>query len=225
MQAIYFGMSYLAFADGLSAGGVALIVSLQPILVAIFAPLFVSEIVSRFRWLGLLLGLAGAALVIGSRQEISTASWAGVVFAVTALIAMSAGSIYEKRFGVKQHPVVATIVQFTVGFLVIWPIALVREGFRHRVYASVVRLAGLPRHRQFDHRGVATAVSDTRRRGQPCLGVALPGAAGSLADCLGHPGRRDAATGVGRHGSCWCRCADGKQVCRQETESRVRISR
>jgi drug/metabolite transporter (DMT)-like permease len=42
-----------------------------------------------------LLGLAGAALVIGSRQEISTASWAGVVFAVTALIAMSAGSIYE----------------------------------------------------------------------------------------------------------------------------------
>jgi drug/metabolite transporter (DMT)-like permease len=129
MQAIYFGMSYLAFADGLSAGGVALIVSLQPILVAIFAPLFVSELVSRFRWLGLLLGLAGAALVIGSRQEISTASWAGVVFAVTALIAMSAGSIYEKRFGVKQHPVVATIVQFTVGFLVIWPIALVREGF------------------------------------------------------------------------------------------------
>lgn len=129
MQAIYFGMSYLAFADGLSAGGVALIVSLQPILVAIFAPLFVSELVSRYRWLGLLLGLAGAALVIGSRQEISTASWAGVVFAVIALVAMSAGSIYEKRFGVKQHPVVATIVQFTVGFLVIWPIALVREGF------------------------------------------------------------------------------------------------
>ena len=45
MQAIYFGMSYLAFADGLSAGGVALIVSLQPILVAISAPVFVAEMV------------------------------------------------------------------------------------------------------------------------------------------------------------------------------------
>lgn len=129
MQAIYFGMSYLAFADGLSAGGVALIVSLQPILVAIFAPVFVAEVVSKYRWLGLALGLAGAALVIGSRQEISSASYIGVVYAVIALIAMSAGSIYEKRFGVKQHPVVATIVQFTVGFIVIWPIAVVREGF------------------------------------------------------------------------------------------------
>ena len=129
MQAIYFGMSYLAFADGLSAGGVALIVSLQPILVAIFAPMFVAEVVSRYRWLGLVLGLIGAALVIGSRQEISSASYIGVVFAVTALIAMSAGSIYEKRFGVKQNPVVTTIVQFTVGFVIIWPIAVLREGF------------------------------------------------------------------------------------------------
>ena len=127
MQAVYFGMSYLAFADGLSAGGVALIVSLQPILVAIAAPLFVNELVSRYRWFGLVLGLAGAALVIGSRQDVTTASYAGVVFAVIALIAMSAGSIYEKRFGVNQHPITATIVQFTVGFLVILPIAMFRE--------------------------------------------------------------------------------------------------
>ncbi len=127
MQAIYFGMSYLAFADGLSAGGVALIVSLQPILVAIAAPMFVSELVSRYRWFGLVLGLVGAALVIGSRQDISTASYAGVAFAVIALIAMSAGSIYEKRFGVNQHPITATIVQFSVGFFVILPIAMFRE--------------------------------------------------------------------------------------------------
>ncbi len=130
MQAIYFGFSYLAFADGLSAGGVALIVSLQPILVAIAAPVFVSELVSRYRWIGLALGLAGVAMVIGSRQEISTSSWVGVVFAVIALIAMSAGAIYEKRFGVKQHIVTTTIVQFTVGFLVILPIALARENLK-----------------------------------------------------------------------------------------------
>ena len=68
--------------------------------------------------------------MIGSRQEISTASYIGVVYAVIALIAMSAGSIYEKRFGVKQHPVVATIVQFTVGFIVIWPIAYFREAMQ-----------------------------------------------------------------------------------------------
>lgn len=127
MQAIYFGMSYLAFADGLSAGGVALIVSFQPILVAIAAPMFVSELVSRYRWFGLILGLVGAALVIWSRQDVSTASYVGVAFAVIALIAMSTGSIYEKRFGVNQHPITATIVQFSVGFFVILPIAMFRE--------------------------------------------------------------------------------------------------
>ena len=127
MQAIYFGMSYLAFAYGLSAGGVALIVSLQPILVAIAAPMFVSELVSRYRWFGLILGLAGAALVIWSRQDVSTASYVGVAFAVIALVAMSTGSIYEKRFGVNQHPITATIVQFSVGFFVILPIAMFRE--------------------------------------------------------------------------------------------------
>jgi drug/metabolite transporter (DMT)-like permease len=127
IQAMYFGLSYLAFADGLSAGGVALIVSLQPILVAIAAPWIVSETVSRYRWMGLLLGLAGAALVIASRQEISTASYIGVVFATAALISMSAASIYEKRFGVHQHPVTAGLVQFSVGLLVIAPIAWWRE--------------------------------------------------------------------------------------------------
>jgi drug/metabolite transporter (DMT)-like permease len=124
---MYFGLSYLAFADGLSAGGVALIVSLQPILVAIAAPWFVSETVSRYRWFGLLLGLAGATLVIVARQDISTATYAGVVFAVVALISMSAAAIYEKRFGVNQHPVTAGLVQFTVGFLVIAPVAWWRE--------------------------------------------------------------------------------------------------
>ncbi len=127
MQAVYFGMAYLAFADGLSAGGVALIVSLQPILVAIAAPYFVSEIVSRYRWIGLALGLAGAVIVIGSRQEISTSSYIGVVFAVIGLVAMSAGSIYEKRFGLNQHPITASLVQFAVGLLVIAPIAYFRE--------------------------------------------------------------------------------------------------
>ena len=127
MQALYFGMSYLAFADGLSAGGVALIVSLQPILVAIAAPVFVNELVSKYRWLGLVLGLVGAAMVVGARQEVTTASYAGVVFAVIALVSMSAGSIYEKRFGVNQHPITATIVQFTVGLLAVLPIAMIRE--------------------------------------------------------------------------------------------------
>ena len=38
IQAVYFGLSYIAFAAGVSAGGVAIIVCLQPILVGLIAP-------------------------------------------------------------------------------------------------------------------------------------------------------------------------------------------
>jgi drug/metabolite transporter (DMT)-like permease len=43
VQVIYFGMSYLAFKAGASAGVVAVIVSLQPVLVAALAPRLVGE--------------------------------------------------------------------------------------------------------------------------------------------------------------------------------------
>ena len=47
IQAIYFGMSYFAFRAGVAAGTVALIMSLQPILVALIAP----ALVGRGDWL------------------------------------------------------------------------------------------------------------------------------------------------------------------------------
>ncbi len=53
-----FGLSYIAFKAGVSAGGVAIIVCLQPILVGLIAPRFTGEKVSILRWVGLVLGLA-----------------------------------------------------------------------------------------------------------------------------------------------------------------------
>jgi drug/metabolite transporter (DMT)-like permease len=59
IQVAYFGLCYIAFKSGVSAGGVAIIVCLQPILVSLIAPRMVGETVSRMRWLGLPLALAG----------------------------------------------------------------------------------------------------------------------------------------------------------------------
>ncbi len=57
VQVVYFGLSYLAFKAGASAGVVAVIVSLQPVLVAALAPRLVGERVGARQWLGLALGL------------------------------------------------------------------------------------------------------------------------------------------------------------------------
>lgn len=130
LQALYFGLTYLAFALGVSAGGVALIVSLQPILVALLVPWTAAERVGGRRWAGLLLGLAGAAIVIAARAEVGGATTTGLVAAAGALAAITAGTLYEKRFGVRHHPVTANTVQYAVAFAAILPVAIAVDEMR-----------------------------------------------------------------------------------------------
>lgn len=129
IQCVYFGVSYLSFARGISAGAMALIVSLQPIVVGIVAPLFVTERVTVWRWIGLLLGLAGAALVIVSKSAVESSNPLPLVGAFVALFAMSGATIYEKRFGVSAHPLVSNALQYSVGFAVLTPVALALETY------------------------------------------------------------------------------------------------
>ena len=130
IQAVYFGLSYIAFAAGVSAGGVAIIVCLQPILVGLIAPRFAGEKVSALRWIGLALGLAGAATVVAARSTIAAESLAGIVAAVGALLGITAGVLWEKRFGLSFHPVVSNSVQYVAGLAGTLPLALATEHFR-----------------------------------------------------------------------------------------------
>ena len=127
IQVLYFNLSYFAFMFGISAGALAIIVSLQPIVVGLVAPVFTGERVGALRWIGLLLGLAGAALVIASRSAVEVTSPGVVLLAVGALLAMCAGALYEKRFGAPQHPLVSNSVQCVVGFACTLPLALLLE--------------------------------------------------------------------------------------------------
>jgi drug/metabolite transporter (DMT)-like permease len=127
IQVVYFGLCYLAFALGEQAGTVALIVSLQPILVALLAPKLAGERVGVLRWVGLIFGLAGAALVIIARSTAGVTSWFGIALIVGALIGMTAGALYEKRYGRSYHPVTSNLVQYAVGFLGTMPLALLLE--------------------------------------------------------------------------------------------------
>jgi len=106
---------------------VALVVSMQPVLVALLAPAMVGEAVGLRRWLGLLLGLAGAGLVIYARSRIEVTNPWGVGAAVGALVCMTAATLLEKRFALKVHPLSANLVQYVVGVAAILPLAAWRE--------------------------------------------------------------------------------------------------
>ena len=127
IQVGYFGLCYLAFKSGVSAAGVAIVVCLQPILVALIAPRFVGEIVSPRAWAGLGLGLAGALVVILARSQIQAENPWGLLAAVGGLLGITAGTLYEKRFGISLHPVTSNMIQYTVGAAFTLPLALMTE--------------------------------------------------------------------------------------------------
>ncbi|NQW09176.1 MAG: DMT family transporter [Alphaproteobacteria bacterium] len=127
IQAAYFGLSYIAFDLGVSAGVAALVISLQPILVGLLAPMLAGERVSALRWLGLVLGLAGAAVVILARMGLEPASVPGLLAAAGAMLAMTGATLYEKRYGGDHHPVSANLVQYAAGLVVVLPIAAIFE--------------------------------------------------------------------------------------------------
>jgi drug/metabolite transporter (DMT)-like permease len=138
IQVVYFGLCYVAFKSGVSAAGVAIIVCLQPILVALAAPYFVGESLSRKGWIGLALGLAGAAVVITSRAQVQAESPVGIALAFAALLGITGGTLYEKRFGTSHHPITTNLIQYGVGAAFTLPVAYLTEGMAVRWDAEFI---------------------------------------------------------------------------------------
>lgn len=127
IQGFYFALSYVALSSDMSSAAVAMIVALQPILIALVAPRLAGEEVSRSTWLGLGLGLFGTALVIMGRSQVEAISRIGVLAAFGALACITIGTMYEKRNGVGHHPITSNVVQYAAGMAVALPFALFRE--------------------------------------------------------------------------------------------------
>jgi drug/metabolite transporter (DMT)-like permease len=96
----------------------------------LLAPAIAGERVDRMRWIGLGMGVAGAIMVITAKSSIDVASPGALAFAVLALLAMTGGTLWEKRFGTTVHPVLSNTVQYAVGLTVTAPLAFALEPMR-----------------------------------------------------------------------------------------------
>jgi drug/metabolite transporter (DMT)-like permease len=128
LQAGYLGGVWSAIKIGMPAGLSALIVGLQPILTAFAAPL-VGERVSARQWLGLLLGLGGVALVVYAKISLNGLAPAAIGLCVLALLSITCGTLYQKRFCPQFDLRTGTLIQFTASALLLLPPAVALEGF------------------------------------------------------------------------------------------------
>ena len=136
MHAGYLGGVWAAVKAGMGSGLSALIVGIQPVLTAIWLSGTGSK-VSRRQWLGLLLGFAGLVLVVsrklGAGSPGDQANGLNLMFAVMALFAITAGTLYQKRFVTACDVRTANAVQLLAALLVTLPLALLEmEAMRWR---------------------------------------------------------------------------------------------
>ncbi|MFN7758012.1 MAG: DMT family transporter [Betaproteobacteria bacterium] len=137
IQAIYLGGVWVAVKHGMPAGVVALIVNLQPVLTAVAGPLIGERVTAR-QWLGLALGFAGVVLVVSNKMSSVGMSLGVVLLAILALVAITAGTLHQKRYCPRFDLRTGQVIQFVASVTVTLPFALAYESFHIEWNAAVV---------------------------------------------------------------------------------------
>jgi drug/metabolite transporter (DMT)-like permease len=137
MHAGYLGGVWAAVRAGIGAGTVALIVGLQPLLTAVWVAGLakpavdggeVRERLSLRQWAGLVMGLGGLVMVVWHKLGHGEIHALNLALALAALVSITVGTLYQKRFVAPCDVRTANTVQLTAALLVSLPVALLEPG-------------------------------------------------------------------------------------------------
>jgi drug/metabolite transporter (DMT)-like permease len=123
VHAGYLGGVWSAVKLGMGSGLSALIVGLQPVLTALWMS-YAGGKVSARQWGGLVLGFIGLLLVVSSKLGQGEATAANLTFAALALLSITTGTLYQKRFVAPCDVRSANALQLGAALLVTLPLAL-----------------------------------------------------------------------------------------------------
>jgi drug/metabolite transporter (DMT)-like permease len=101
VHAAYLGGVFAAIKWDMPAGVAAIVVGLQPLLTALIGRVWFKQSLAKLQLLGLVLGLVGVSLVLTGGKELSALSLRpeAIVAVIIALLGISVGTLYQKRFG------------------------------------------------------------------------------------------------------------------------------
>ncbi len=129
VHAVYLGGVFIAIKQGLPAGITALVVGMQPLLTALGAGWLLGERVVGRQWLGLALGFVGVALVVSGKFGDTVALGPMLVPALCALLGITVGTLYQKRYCARFDLRTGSVIQFVPTALATLPVILLVDGF------------------------------------------------------------------------------------------------
>ncbi len=132
MHAVQLGGSHYAQYLGMSAGVTALIISSQPLLTAVIASRFLDEKLQPGQWLGVVIGLAGVALVVWHKIDVREVTAGSLAATIIALLGVTAATLYQRAFAPQTDLKAAAVIQFAATAAVLGPLAVAVEGFTVR---------------------------------------------------------------------------------------------
>ena len=133
IHAGYLGGVWAAVKAGIGAGTVALLVGLQPVLTALWISWSqrggdssgrTKARVSSQQWLGLALGLGGLTLVVWHKLGGGEVTHWNLALAVFALLSITTGTLYQKRFVAPCDVRTASAIQLLAALALSLPLAL-----------------------------------------------------------------------------------------------------
>ncbi|MDB5812565.1 MAG: hypothetical protein JWN94_4687 [Betaproteobacteria bacterium] len=130
MHAIHLGGSHYTQYLGVSAGITAVLLTVQPLLTALVASRWLGEHLSRRQWLGIAVGFSGVVLVVWHKIDIREMTLASLCAVLVALLAVTAGTLYQRVFCQHVDLRTASLLQFAASAIVLAPLAWLVEGFR-----------------------------------------------------------------------------------------------
>lgn len=130
LHGAYLGGCFFAVSRGMPAGVAALIVSLQPVLVSLFAAKYLNEPLRGRATLGLIVGLIGLFVVVLPRINmtgIDAISFIAIGASVIGLLGGTAGTILQKKFGGVIPTLAGTSIQYSATAVLLMILALLFE--------------------------------------------------------------------------------------------------
>jgi drug/metabolite transporter (DMT)-like permease len=132
LHGIYLAGVWWAVKHGLSASISGLLAALQPLLTALLAPYLLNEKITARQWIGVAVGFLGVMLVLSPKLGAALggdgeAAWAALGVNIIGMLAVTAGSFYQKRFVAAADLRTVTSVQYVGALIIVAPLALATE--------------------------------------------------------------------------------------------------